>query len=112
MQPTLKRSRRKSQYATAWWRDGRAVSAGIKEDWSFVRTLWLTALTMVFFAANSLLARLALRGGEIDGGSYTAVRIFAGAAALAPVMAFRKGGIRAIAGNGSFRAALILIVYA
>jgi drug/metabolite transporter (DMT)-like permease len=77
-----------------------------------MRTLWLTALTMIFFAANSLLARLALRGGEIDGGSYTAVRMFAGAAALAPLMAFRKGGMRAIASHGSLRAALILFGYA
>lgn len=77
-----------------------------------MRTVWLTAITMIFFAANSLLARLALRGGEIDGGSYTAVRIIGGAAALAALIALRKGGVRTIATNGSLRAALALFAYA
>ncbi|MEO8028676.1 MAG: DMT family transporter [Bryobacteraceae bacterium] len=76
------------------------------------RTLLLTAVTMSFFAANSLLARLALRGGEIDGATFTAVRIGAGAVALAILVAFRRQGIGAIRGNGSLRAAFALFSYA
>ena len=75
-------------------------------------TLLLTATTMVFFAANSLLARLALRGGEIDAGSFTLVRIFAGAAMLTLLVAIRRGGLSAISENGSMRAGLALFGYA
>ena len=48
-----------------------------------LRMLALTSVTMIFFAANSVLARLALREDEIDGGSFTAVRILSGAVVLA-----------------------------
>ena len=67
---------------------------------------------MTFFAANSLLARFALRSGEIDGVSFTAVRIFAGAATLALITSFRQEGIRATHRHGSLRAALALFAYA
>jgi drug/metabolite transporter (DMT)-like permease len=67
---------------------------------------------MAFFAANSLLARFALRAGEIDGGSFAAVRIAAGAIALALVTSFRREGIRAVRRHGSLRAALALFIYA
>src|SRR5690349_688972 len=67
----------------------------------------VTILTMLFFAANSVLARLALRSGEIDAGTFTAVRILAGALALAPLVGFRP-----MIENGSTRSALILFGYA
>ena len=67
---------------------------------------------MMFFAANSVLARLALREDEIDGGSFTAVRICAGAAALALLVGSRGGGFSALRGNGSWMAALALFGYA
>lgn len=79
---------------------------------SSVRTLGLTAVTMACFAANSLLARLALRAGEIDGGSFAAVRIAAGAAALALITSFRREGIGAARQHGSVRAAFALFLYA
>src|SRR5258708_6584063 len=77
-----------------------------------LRTLFLTALTMIFFAANSLLARLALRGGEIDAGGFTAVRILAGAVMLAILIAIRHGSLSAIRENSSLSAALALFAYA
>jgi len=77
-----------------------------------LRTLSLTMVAMTFFAANSLLTRLALREGEIDAGSFTAVRIFAGTAMLALIVTGRQGGISAIRNNGSLRAALALYGYA
>ncbi len=77
-----------------------------------VRTLVLTALTMALFAANSLLARVALRAGEIDAGSFAAVRIAAGAAVLALVTSFGRDGIGAVRRHGSLPAAFALFAYA
>ena len=42
----------------------------------------LTALTMVAFAANSLLCRMALGGPLIDPVSFTTIRLVSGAFAL------------------------------
>ncbi len=67
---------------------------------------------MAFFAANSLLARLALRSGETDGGSFTAVRIVAGAGALALLMGFRREGVGAVRRHGSLGPAFALFSYA
>jgi drug/metabolite transporter (DMT)-like permease len=67
---------------------------------------------MMFFAANSLLARLALRSGQIDGASFTAIRIAAGAATLVLLTSFRRQGIGAAKRYGSLRAALALFTYA
>lgn len=72
----------------------------------------LTALTMSFFAANSLLARFALRAGEIDAGSFTAVRIGAGAAALTLLASLRRDESSVSRRPGSLRAALALFIYA
>jgi drug/metabolite transporter (DMT)-like permease len=77
-----------------------------------VRAVLLTAVTMTFFAANSILARLALRQGEIDGSSFTTVRIFAGTVALVLLVSTRKEGIAVLRRNGSVRAALALFGYA
>ncbi len=78
---------------------------------SSVRTLVLTAVAMACFAANSLLTRFALRAGEIDGVSFAAVRIAAGAAALALVTSFRREGLDAARRHGSLFAALALFSY-
>jgi hypothetical protein len=71
---------------------------------------------MACFAANSLLARFALRAGEIDAGAFAVVRIVAGAAALALVMSFRREGLSAARRHGSLHgslpAALALFTYA
>jgi drug/metabolite transporter (DMT)-like permease len=77
-----------------------------------LRTLSLTMVAMTSFAANSLLARLALREGEIDAGSFAAVRIFAGTAMLALIVTCRQEGISAIRNNGSLCSALALCGYA
>ena len=77
-----------------------------------LRTLALTALTMMFFAANSVLARLALRGGEIDAGAFTAVRIGSGAIALVLLMAVRGEGIALARSNSSWGPAATLAGFA
>lgn len=45
-------------------------------------TAILTVLALLAFAANSLLCRLALRGGAIDPASFTSIRLISGAAIL------------------------------
>ena len=45
----------------------------------------LTTAAMVAFAANSVLCRAALRGGEIDAISFSAIRLLSGALALAAI---------------------------
>jgi len=67
---------------------------------------------MTFFAANSLLARFALRTGQIDAAGFTTVRIVAGSAALLLLMSFRQEGIGAARRHGSLRAAVALFMYA
>jgi len=50
----------------------------------------LCAAALGSFAANSLLCRMALRGGEIDPATFTAVRLLSGALMLALVMTRRR----------------------
>jgi drug/metabolite transporter (DMT)-like permease len=50
-------------------------------------TVSLATVTMVAFAANSLLCRAALGEGAIDAGSFTVIRVFSGAIALALIVA-------------------------
>ena len=66
----------------------------------------VTALVMAAFAANSVLARLALRTTAIDAATFSAVRLGAGAVVLAAV-ARGRGGL-----GGSWASAAALFVYA
>ncbi|MCG6240811.1 DMT family transporter [Vibrio diabolicus] len=52
-------------------------------------TFLLTAITMLAFAANSLLCRLALAEGLIDAGSFTLVRLISGAITLIALLVVR-----------------------
>lgn len=54
-------------------------------------TLAFTAAAMLAFAANSLLCRLALQRGAIDPVSFGALRVLAGALALALILRMRPG---------------------
>jgi drug/metabolite transporter (DMT)-like permease len=65
----------------------------------------LVALAMIAFAANSLLCRLALRGGAIDAASFTTIRIVSGAVVLW-VIARKRGGTMTSAGSWGSAAAL------
>lgn len=53
------------------------------------RTVVSTAVTLVAFASNSILCRLALREGAIDPLAFTAVRLASGALVLAPFLRAR-----------------------
>jgi drug/metabolite transporter (DMT)-like permease len=74
-----------------------------------LRTAILTLVAMLAFAGNSLLCRLALKDGQIDAASFTAIRILSGAAVLAALVSVR--GTNPLAA-GSWRSAAALFVYA
>jgi len=58
------------------------------------RLFLLTALTMVAFAANSILNRMAVGPGLIDPAAFAALRVLAGAVVLAGLVGLRGGGLR------------------
>lgn len=72
------------------------------------RTLLLTALAMLAFAGNSLLCRMALATTTIDPASFTAIRIVAGALALAMIVRLRHAGTPL----GDWPSGIALFVYA
>jgi drug/metabolite transporter (DMT)-like permease len=73
------------------------------------RTIALTLIAMVAFAANSLLCRLALAQSSIDPASFTLIRIVSGAAMMGAICAVARAGRPR---GGSWRAALALFSYA
>lgn len=56
------------------------------------RTVLLTGVAMLAFAANSLLCRQALGSASIDAATFTSVRIVSGAVALGLMLAMRRRG--------------------
>lgn len=68
-----------------------------------------TALALLAFAGNSILARMALADGRMGAAPFTAVRLLAGAAILAAIVALRTP---AGAGKGGWASPLALLVYA
>lgn len=74
-----------------------------------MRVFLLTVLSMLAFAANSLLCRLALKSESIDPASFAAIRLASGAAMLVLVMRVRS--VSAVA-HGSWAAAAWLFAYA
>ncbi|WIT12350.1 DMT family transporter [Paucibacter sediminis] len=73
------------------------------------RTLLLTALAMLAFAANSLLCRAALQQASIDPASFASVRLASGAAMLAVLMRWRAAEAAALATD--WLAVLMLWLY-
>lgn len=70
----------------------------------------LTSATLVAFAANSVLCRLALGSEAIDPWAFTAVRLGSGALTLLLLTRLRRR--RAAASGGSWKGALFLVLYA
>jgi drug/metabolite transporter (DMT)-like permease len=75
---------------------------------SVIRAAVLTAITMIAFAGNSLLCRVALATTEIDAASFTTLRLLSGAVTLT-VLAWATGGKRSA---GNWRSAFALFAYA
>lgn len=72
-----------------------------------LRLFALTGLTMIAFAANSVLSRMGLAETEIGAGSFALIRLLSGAAVLALICLFQSKRIA-----GSLPGALALLVYA
>jgi drug/metabolite transporter (DMT)-like permease len=73
------------------------------------RTIALTVLAMLAFAANSLLCRLALQQASIDAASFGSVRLVSGALVLMAVVRLRSGPT--VAARSDWLAAAMLWVY-
>ena len=72
----------------------------------------LTALTLVAFAANSLLCRMALGGHLIDPASFTALRLASGALALIPLSRIAVESKPSQPTTGSWGSGFALFAYA
>lgn len=75
------------------------------------RTIALTLLALLAFASNSLLTRLALGSRQIDAATFTAIRLVAGAVALAVIARAQAGSWKPLRGR-SVAGALALFAYA
>jgi len=73
------------------------------------RLIFLTTLTMIAFAGNSLLCRAALKTTTIDAASFTTLRLFSGALMLWLIVRISR---RTQTGSGNWRSAFMLFVYA
>lgn len=77
---------------------------------SWARTVLLTTVALIAFAANSLLCREALGRGLIDPGSFTSLRLASGAMILAILLGVSGGKFQAPV--GSWQSAAWLALYA
>ena len=77
---------------------------------TLIRTILLSALALVAFASNSLLCRVALRGGAIDPASFTTIRMSSGALALVLILLVTKRGRVPL--TGGWASAALLALYA
>lgn len=84
-----------------------AVSSSVTGAWYLVA---VTAITMLAFAANSLLTRLALQQTAIDAATFTSIRLIAGALTLALIIGVKKQ--QADFSRISIVSALLLFIYA
>ena len=73
------------------------------------RVFALTTLSMLAFAGNSLLCRLALQQSHLDAGSFTSIRLVSGALVLGLVARKFRGDQN---GAGNWPSALALFIYA
>lgn len=74
------------------------------------RTALLTSVTLVFFASNSILCRLALEPGMIDAGLFTCVRLLSGTLVLMGLLTVHNGSLPSL--NTRWKAAVALFAYA
>lgn len=75
-----------------------------------MRVALATALTMIAFAANSILTRMAIEGGYIDPSGFAIVRVASGALVLGMIITVRGGGLPLLRRN-RIPGALSLAVY-
>jgi len=73
------------------------------------RVIFLTLLSLLAFASNSLLCRLALKFTRIDAASFTTIRLLAGAIMLLVIISLRRTKTE---GQGNWYSAFALFAYA
>lgn len=76
-----------------------------------MRLIALTTLTMIAFAANSVLNRLALEGGDMGPASFAAIRLLSGAAMLVALVLARRGGLAQLYSRIDWTGPLTLALY-
>ena len=76
-----------------------------------IRTVLYTSFALVAFALNSILCRLALRGGEADAAGFTGVRLVSGALTLMAIHYF-FGTTPSLSKRGNWASAFFLFAYA
>jgi drug/metabolite transporter (DMT)-like permease len=90
-------------------RGRRRILRSRDDPMSFPRIFSLTLLTMIAFAGNSLLCRVALKHTGIDAASFTLVRLLSGAVVLYLVARLFRAGRT---GKGNWLSASALFAYA
>jgi drug/metabolite transporter (DMT)-like permease len=80
-------------------------------DFRLLRAIVYTSITLLAFAGNSILCRMALRDGAIDPASFTSIRLLSGAVALLLIVRLtsRDSSIR---DHGGWTSAFVLFLYA
>jgi drug/metabolite transporter (DMT)-like permease len=74
-----------------------------------LRTAALTLITMIAFAGNSVLCRMALKQTVMDAATFTSIRLLSGAVVLGLIVRYlRQGRV----GDGNWVSALLLFTYA
>jgi hypothetical protein len=76
-----------------------------------VKTLILTILALIAFAANSVLCRMALGENRIDASSFTVIRLLSGVLVLLAIVKITNGK-KSLSSTGSWFASLMLFLYA
>ncbi|MDQ8195545.1 DMT family transporter [Coraliomargarita sp. SDUM461004] len=77
-----------------------------------IKVLCLTALTLIAFAGNSVLCRLALEGAAIDPYSFTSLRLLGAVMVLVPLSIWIIPGAGTGWAQGSWRSGFALYAYA
>jgi drug/metabolite transporter (DMT)-like permease len=77
-----------------------------------IKIISYTAFALAAFAFNSILCRMALRGGEADAAGFTGVRLVSGAVALIIISYFFSSGKGSSMKRGNWISAFFLFAYA
>jgi len=78
---------------------------------SLLKTIILTGLALIAFAANSILCRLALGSEAIDASSFTVIRLLSGTIVLLIIVTSTRNN-KNVSTKGSWSASLMLFIYA
>jgi len=78
---------------------------------NIIKTIFLTGLALIAFAANSVLCRLALKNEAIDPSSFTVIRLLSGAFVLLIILGITRNTSR-LSSTGSWTASVMLFLYA